>query len=744
MIKTLLIWIGLLLVLTGNAQPRTYTDAEGRAAWATLKRQPIAEKTFREACDLMQAIGRTHINLSYELLAEYVPRVQKTGNRHWVHILLMGWAKAKESLNFFDEAEVLFQKARQNARPDPALWRETLTCTTLLYSEWGKQDSLEAYLRLSEQVDRAANDRENLAFILIFKALSLFGPGRMDSMRTNLEEAIRLASGLRDKNALFMARYNYTLHYLGNPQQQITELESLLELAKDTSLNHRPRLYERSNFYFRDGTISVLYNLVQINMLLTDYENAGKFADMFYEASIRRSPNGRPYYDAEMAIIKVYQRQFSVARAYVDSSRQRFGLAESQIPYPNYFVAAGLLAEQDGRFGQAVRYYQTGQQKGESRSFALPIQMHYAHALTRVGQLDQAQQVLSRFKPAMEYRSYSATGLYYYQFLADLLKARGDIPAYSRALETYYSIKDSLTNLNQYRAIQEILAKVRIRDKEQQILRLNEESLARDRQIRRERLFYGGLIGLATLTIIFLVLYLRNRQIRSRQKEALQQSQLEQMEKQRHIDLMRGVMDAEENERRKIADQLHDEVNAMLALASLNISSTIEKGRQDEQGEKKLYKAREALSTVSTTIRELSHRLTPLMIEKFGFAKAIDDLAETINLSEKLHLETIVVGFEDTQKYSLTFMNDLYRIIQELVQNILKHAQATQAMLEIVEHDRQITIMVDDNGVGISDSSALDGQGLSTIRSRVAYLDGELEIRRKEEGGTLVVIELTV
>ena len=150
------------------------------------------------------------------------------------------------------------------------------------------------------------------------------------------------------------------------------------------------------------------------------------------------------------------------------------------------------------------------------------------------------------------------------------------------------------------------------------------------------------------------------------------------------------------------------------------------------------------MSTVSTTIRELSHRLTPLMIEKFGFAKAIDDLAETVNLSEKLQLETIVVGFDDTRKYSLTFLNDLYRIIQELVQNILKHAQATQAMLEVVEHDRHITVMVDDNGVGITNSSATDGQGLSTIRSRVAYLNGELEIRRKEEGGTLVVIELTV
>jgi signal transduction histidine kinase len=102
-------------------------------------------------------------------------------------------------------------------------------------------------------------------------------------------------------------------------------------------------------------------------------------------------------------------------------------------------------------------------------------------------------------------------------------------------------------------------------------------------QIRKERFFYILLIGFAGLIIILLVLYLRNRQARSRQQEALQQSKMEQFEKQRDIELMQGLMEAEENERRKIADQLHDEVSGMLALASLNISSTLEKGRQDEQ-----------------------------------------------------------------------------------------------------------------------------------------------------------------
>jgi signal transduction histidine kinase len=247
---------------------------------------------------------------------------------------------------------------------------------------------------------------------------------------------------------------------------------------------------------------------------------------------------------------------------------------------------------------------------------------------------------------------------------------------------------------------------------------------------------------LSALTIGLLILHSRNRQIRNKQKDALQQSEMERVEKQRHIDLMQGVMEAEEKERRKIADQLHDEVSSMLALASLSVSSTLEKGRNDEEGEQKLQKTQEILSSVSSTIRDLSHQLNPLVIEKYGFRKAVLDSAEIINLSGKIALETVIVGFEDTGNYDLPFFHDLYRIIQELLHNILKHARATKASLEVIEHTDMVTIIIEDNGVGLDEALQTEGQGLSTIRSRVAYLNGKMEISNKQEGGVLVVIEL--
>lgn len=740
-------WLATLfcLLFSFSIQAQTETEEEGNAEWTKLQQQPITETSFRASCDLMQSIGKTNLKRSYEMLAEYVPKVKATGNREWTHVLLMGWAKAKGSTGYFEEAEKLYYEVWKNTNTHERYYRESLVAMCLVYAEWGKMDSMNKYSGIGQQLCEEAGDKENLSFLYGFKAMT--SGADTASMRQNFEKAIALATDLPDKNALFTARYNYAYIYLQNNfQQQAAEFTGLLELAKDSTLKNYPKkLYERTAFTFRNAGPSVYYNLMQINLLLTDYDNAWKFAELFYDATIKPNPNhiNAPYFNAEMAMVKAYQGDYKTAASFLNTSRHQFNMAEEKIPYLSYFIAAAMLAEHDKQPEKALYYYDLGLKKGNTQSqHMIPPEINYAHVLIGTGKIREAEQMLAKFNELKDVRKYSAVGLNYYKSWSELLKAKGDVVGYSKSLETYYAIKDSLTNLNRYRAIKEVEAKVRIRDKEQQIVRLNEENEARLKQIRQERIFYGILIGFTALIIGLLILNLRNRQIRARQQAALQKAEMEQLQKQHRIEVMQGAMDAEENERRKIADQLHDEVNAMLALASLNISSTLEKTDRDE--DKKLQKAHEVLLSATSTIRNLSHRLTPLIIEKYGFKKAIEDLADTVNMSEKMKLMLVIVGFDNTQRYSVTFLNDIYRIIQELVQNILKHAGATEALLELVEHEDQVTVMIEDNGVGIAEQSASNGLGLNTIRSRVAYLDGKIEISRKKENGTLVVIEFTI
>ena len=695
----------------------------------------------------MQAIARTDIKKSYTLFTAYLPRIEATHNHRWLHVLLMGWGHAEESLDYFKEAEVLYRQARVNASGNPVFYREALVGTILLYLEWGKKDSLEKYIGISERKCQKADDRENLSFTYTFKAMSR--QDNRDTMNYYLTRAIRLAKNLPDKNALFTARYNQAVVYdQNNPEREVDELESLLQVARDSSLSHYPpKLYERTDFTFRNPTPSIYYNLMQVNLLLTDYDEAEKYANLFYDMTITPHPKSvqAPYFNAEMAIVEAYAGNWTKAAAYRDKSREQFHLPEDKIPYISYFIAAGMMAEHRHKYELASHYFKTALTKGDTGGlYLMPPEIYYAHALILTKNLQGASRIFSELTPRLQQNKYTATGFYYYQYYSELLKAQHDYHGYADALQTFYNIQDSLISMSRYRAIREVETRFHVREEQDRINHLKEEQAITAANIRKGKFFYTALIVLAAVIIILLVLILRYRQIRSRQKEALHQSRLKQMEEERRVAVMQGVMEAEEKERSNIADELHDEVGSMLSLATLNISSVVENGKDRNQTNERLAKAQDILSSVAMTIRNLSHRLTPTVIEKYGFRKAVEDLSDTINLSDKITLETIIVGFEKNDGYPVALLHFMYRIIQELLHNVIKHANATHALLELVEHDDHIAFMIEDDGVGIGDFSTTKGKGLYTIQSKIRQLDGMIEISPKKDGGTLIVAEIPV
>jgi signal transduction histidine kinase len=753
MYKLLFYTIFAILTCT-ESEARTYTDEEARTAWKILRNSRITEQHFRQTCDLIQDIGQTNINLCYEILGQYLPVVQATGNRQWMHILLMSWARAKESLTAFEEADSLYKLARENSPYGSRNYNEVMVSTALMYLEWGRSDLLEKTLSLGEKLCKENKDKENLSFIYTFKALSDMKD--TGNMRMYFDSAIELASDIPNKNALFTAQYNRALFYSQfNLQQQVSVFGRLLELSKDSGLSHKPKLYERTAFYFRSPGPSIYYQLMLVNLLLTDYDNAWKFAELFYNATLKPNPVSAqaPGFNSIMAMVKAYQGDYPAAKQYLRQSLDLFHRPENKITYPTYQLAAGMIAEHENNYRKALQYYAAAFKNG-SMAYGLhlmPPEIYYAHELILNKQLDSAQKLFSQLQPILETRTYSAIGFYYYKYFAELLKAKGDYPAYSKALDLFYAIKDSLTNIIHYRAIQEVETRMRVQEKEQQIGRLYTENAVKQQELLMERIYLIIFVSLAGVIILLLLAYSRNQNQRKKQaeqiavqNEILQENKINEMKKQHRIAVMQGAIDAEEQERHKIADQLHDEAGTMLALASLNISSALEKGSNDPQSEIKIHKAYEILSAVSGTIRDISHRLTPLVIEKYGFKKALEDMAHAINLSQKLKLDSVIIGFEDDHKYPVSFLNNLYSIVQELVHNIVKHAHATEAMLELVEHQQHISVMVEDNGIGSENYANSDGKGLKAIKSKIAYLNGKIEIIKKKDNGTLIVIELNI
>jgi len=209
-------------------------------------------------------------------------------------------------------------------------------------------------------------------------------------------------------------------------------------------------------------------------------------------------------------------------------------------------------------------------------------------------------------------------------------------------------------------------------------------------------------------------------------------------------ELTERIIVTQETERRKIADQLHDDVGSMLSLAILQISTVID--REKSQDNINLEKSMKVLGSVSDTIRNMSHTLTPLAIEKYGFKNAIIDLIASINLTNKIKVEYVILGFENTENYTSNFLNDMYRVVQELLNNMIKHSEASHCLIQLIEHDDTLSLLIEDNGKGFKNDllKVKKGVGLDNIKSRVEYFKGQIELSEKVEGGTLINIEIPI
>ncbi len=232
---------------------------------------------------------------------------------------------------------------------------------------------------------------------------------------------------------------------------------------------------------------------------------------------------------------------------------------------------------------------------------------------------------------------------------------------------------------------------------------------------------------------------------RRRQQSDQHRAEKATLAQQHRIETAKALKDAQEQERKGIAHKLHDEVGAMLSIAKLNVSQLDESVFvAGSDAEKKLKTTEKLLDEVSDTVRQLSHTLMPVVLEKYGLKRGIEDLLQSVATAKKIKVEQVIEGLDDTSGWDPDFCLSIYRIVQEIVNNILKHAQATHALLQIVELPDAVTLYVEDNGKGLAVPSQSNGVGLKLLQSNIAYLDGTIEIDGKENKGTFILIELPI
>lgn len=255
--------------------------------------------------------------------------------------------------------------------------------------------------------------------------------------------------------------------------------------------------------------------------------------------------------------------------------------------------------------------------------------------------------------------------------------------------------------------------------------------LARERTNRQRVLVYITVSAMIFI-LVFIYFWFRNRKLRTARE-------IEHLKQQQRIELGKALLEGEEKERGRLARDLHDGLGGMLAAIKLNLSQLVSQKRQLESGD--LDQTIDRLGHSVNELRRISRNMMPESLLQSGLAVALKDLCDEAMFSG---LRISFKAFDLEENFSPHLKVMIYRIVQELVYNVVKHAGATKVMVQCSQSDQYFFITVEDNGKGFSIAHIpKSSRGLKNIQSRVDILNGKMEINSSDKG-TNVNIELYV
>lgn len=366
----------------------------------------------------------------------------------------------------------------------------------------------------------------------------------------------------------------------------------------------------------------------------------------------------------------------------------------------NMYRILGTLAQADGNFVLAEQYMLTGVQ----------IARKFNH-------LDKLSDLLNE--------------------LSKISQQLGKGSAAYEALREAYTIRDSTTQQSRLELMAEMQIKFDVAQKDNE-LKIN--SLTLQQRTLERNWFIGGAAVLGLLSLLIFV-GLRQR-IRSNKKIAakdlaLQQQQTLQMEQRGKLNILQAMIQGQENERSRIAADLHDGLGGLLSSVKSHFNSL----NHTDKTAPLFQKTNVLIDDACVEVRRISHNMMPRALSLSGLPDALEDLVQSLE-KEGIQCTLELHGME--QPLAHTTSVTVYRILQELTTNVVKHAEAQHLLIQLLRSEDMLTIIVEDDGQGFEHATALEknGIGLSSITSRVSFLKGNITWDAVPGQGTSVMISV--
>ena len=329
------------------------------------------------------------------------------------------------------------------------------------------------------------------------------------------------------------------------------------------------------------------------------------------------------------------------------------------------------------------------------------------------------------------------------EFLYLNYDALADYPNAYKYLKINKKITDSLSVKDQAIAIDKIETKYRTKEKEL------ENTILQGKVKTGRILIYGIILVLLAIVAIALLMIknARRREKISLQEKLIEQQKYEKTLKEYELNSIDMMLEGQEKERQRLANDLHDNLGSMLATLKFNFENLKLRKMELRDEENKLYdRTDELIEEAYQKVRGIAHAKNAGVLASEGLIPAIQKLAEKISIPNKLQIQVVPFGFNERLENTLEIA--IFRAVQEMATNIIKHSQATEATIHLTDHEDNINIMIEDNGVGF-DSSKLDagnadGMGLQNIKKKIVQLGGTLEIDSTPGKGTTIIIDIPV
>ncbi len=359
----------------------------------------------------------------------------------------------------------------------------------------------------------------------------------------------------------------------------------------------------------------------------------------------------------------------------------------------------------------------------------------------------RALKYLEKSLDILPFSPYNELRMMIYKELGDINQKIGNTKDAYNLLLGYTLLNDSIHNKNKLESFTNLALKYGSKEKQTSIelLKIEKEyEIAKNAAQKRTLYILGIGLFIVLLSIYFIIKFydqqISTTKIITEQKEEINQRQIRELEDNIKMSSMKSVIEGQEIERERIAKDLHDSLGGLLSTIKLQFDH-VSSINHELSGMKEYTKAHQLLDTAVEEVRTISRNLQPGALQNLGLVSAIKDL---INRFEgENYPEIDFQYYEMPEKMDKMISLSIYRIVQELFSNSIKHADANEILIQLNTEEDELVIQYEDDGIGFDQHNLLrKGMGLENIKSRVNYMHGTITIDSKKDQGMAVLIRV--